>query len=380
MRSGLLIAAGFALLLAAAEGACRALSLGAPNDAERLVLWLADERPVFAGRGGVFATDPGLTSLNDPQETFADPPSSGTLRIVCLGDSATRGWPYHQRGSYPRWLQAMLDDLGVRAEVVNAGFHSFDSVRVAAVAREMARHRPSVMIFRSGFNDAGLFRWRDSRGTLRGRLTALHLELIRRSRLYNVARRGPWAPRAQVAIGGADPRPLSREETARLAALYGRELAAMAAAARGAGAAPFFLDLGDPSRCAANRRCGALQAQLAPYDPIRLGPALKDAPFVDDIHPDWDGYRRIALTVARRLCADPRLGLRCRWRRLKTTPAYVSQLRLDDPEFLAHVHVGLALMQMAEGRTDEARRELALAEKLAPNPDMVKQELSQFRR
>ena len=370
-----------ALLLAGGELAARRAGAG-PNNAESLLSWLLSARPVFVRDGAGYVTDPSLVALNDPAERFPAAAPKGALRIVCVGDSTTRGWPYHERGSYPAWLGAMLADLGPRAEVINAGFHSFDSARAALVARETARLRPSIMIFRAGFNDAGLFRLRQRPH----RLLRLHLLLLERSRLYAALRHGLSRPAARLSIGGADPRPLSDEQTRRLAAAYRRDLAAMASAAREAGAVPIFLDLGDPARCGPLRRCALLQAELRSFAAeagvtlVPLAGPLREARFVDDIHTDWDGYRRMAQAVARAVCARPEVAQAtpCRWDRLKPTSAYVAQLGLSDGEFLAHVHVGLAVMRLIDGRGDEARRELAEAERLAPNPRMVSEELAQF--
>lgn len=370
-----------ALLLAAAELAARKAGAG-PNNAESLLSWLLSERPVFVRTGAGYVTDPRLVALNDPAQKLAAVPPAGAPRIVCVGDSTTRGWPYHERGSYPAWLAAMLADLGPRAEVVNAGFHGFDSARLEAVAKETARLRPSIMIFRAGFNDAGLLRLREQPR----RLLRLHLFLLEHSGAYAALRHGLSRPAARLAIGGADPRPLSEEQEDRLAASYRRRLAAMAAAARGAGATPIFLDLGDPARCGPLRRCARLQAELRSFAAeagvslVPLAAPLRGAHFVDDIHVDWDGYRRIALAAARAVCAEPAVARAtpCRWDRLKPTQAYVAQLGLRDGEFLAHVHVGLAIMRLVDGRADEARRELAEAERVAPNARLVSEELAQF--
>ena len=386
----LLPLAGMIAALIAGEALGRLTGFGEPNKAEKLLSWLSSERPVFQRHNGVLATDPDLVALNNPRVEFSLRPSSGTVRIICLGDSTTRGWPYHGRGSYPAWLQAMLTDIAGPVEVVNAGFHSFDSWRVLRTAQETARYGPSIMIFRAGFNDASLYRLRRP-GAYGGALIAAHEFLTARSRFYNMLRRGSLRPQPLIGIQNVDLRPLSDDETRDMVAAYGQNVEAMIETARRAGATPVFLTLPfsarfTPSKISRWWHWDLLDAELRAVAGRRravvvpLGEVLDESVFVDADHLDAEGYRRVALAVSREPCNDGLLGSSpCRWKRLQPASRYESRLGLDDGEYLAHVHVGLALMHLSGGKDAAARADLLAAERAAPNPDMVYAELEQFR-
>jgi len=53
---------------------------------------------------------------------------SGKLRILCLGDSFTHGIGAPQDSSWPRALEVNLQQMGIEAEVINAGLQGSDPI------------------------------------------------------------------------------------------------------------------------------------------------------------------------------------------------------------------------------------------------------------
>jgi lysophospholipase L1-like esterase len=122
-----LLAAGTALGLLAAEGLVRAL-LPQPlrpawND---VVDGIRVPRPFLRGRHrhpGAFDV---TVSINRQRlrarREYAATPAAGTTRIAVLGDSMAFGWGAEDDDTYPAQLERLLDQRGLRAEVINAGF------------------------------------------------------------------------------------------------------------------------------------------------------------------------------------------------------------------------------------------------------------------
>lgn len=162
---------------------------------DQFLFWTLGTAPVFFVDKEVARTQEELVVLNNREVVFSVKPAAGTIRIICVGDSTTAGWPYHPRGSYPSWLGAILSDItGRNVEVINAGFHGFDSVRAAQVASEALAYEPRALIFRAGYNDRRFFHVRRL-SRIKTLMENLRRTLLHDSRLFGEIvrriRRGP---------------------------------------------------------------------------------------------------------------------------------------------------------------------------------------------
>jgi hypothetical protein len=145
-----------------------------------LYSWVLSERPLYReverdGRRWVVPAFPHLLSGN---EGFAAAKAPGTFRIICVGQSTTKGTPFEGRGGYPEWLSAYLKDMlpQIRTEVINAGVSSSDSTRDLAIVREALKYGPDLLVLYEGNNENGLFTLRNTFGRL-GRLEIALYEL-----------------------------------------------------------------------------------------------------------------------------------------------------------------------------------------------------------
>lgn len=194
---------------------------------------------------------------------------AGTLRIVAMGDSSTFGWGVESEETYPRRLEALLRARhpGRRIEVINLGVCGYSSFQGLILLRqEGLRYGPDVVTLSYGSNDyspvpepfdAVHARQQGWSGWVRG--------LLHRSRAYQVY--AAWltervhGPRAGAAAAPAADAVLNVGPDKSL-----RNLSAMAAGARRAGADPIFVencapgDMGLPMREAA-------QANGVPFVP-----------------------------------------------------------------------------------------------------------------
>lgn len=88
--------------------------------------------------------------------------SSGKLRILCVGDSSTKGTRSSdpERFGYPARLQALLEEREPeRFEVVNLGIPGVNSSQLAnRIDRMLDAHRPDLVIAMVGVNDSWNFR------------------------------------------------------------------------------------------------------------------------------------------------------------------------------------------------------------------------------
>ncbi len=80
---------------------------------------------------------------------------AGERRIFVLGDSAVYGDPYGHRGSFPFWLEEILNGAGSesRYRVINCGRQGFGSVRVANIFDEIIEYDPDVVVVYFGNNE-----------------------------------------------------------------------------------------------------------------------------------------------------------------------------------------------------------------------------------
>lgn len=384
-----LLAVGLAAVLLA-EGAARFFPASRPDNADLFLVWAAGRQPALREADGRLRSDDELARLSNPRVELDVRPAPGTERVLCVGDSTTAGWPYHPRGGYPRFLQAVLEDRlpGRKIEVIGAGFHGFDSERVSEVLEQALAARPRVVVIRAGYNDYQMFAARHPASSLAARAQELRLALIRRCGLYNLLRRAAGLKGEDSSLQAARLEPLGERAEGVLVADYEARVARMIDEARAVGAGVVVLGL------PASRR---FNPDL-PYLPLlpRLEDSLRRAArehgasfvpldglgeerFVDAVHPDLEGYRMTALAAARAIERGGWLAPPSAWKgAVRPLAEHARRLGLDDPEFQTHLRVGLALFFLQHGDRASAAREYALAKKAAPNPRMIAEELSQF--
>lgn len=377
-----------ALLAPAAARSAEAPRPGAGFDlAEMSLLWMMDDRPAFpCHEDGVCATDPELKVLDVQRTVFLKEPAAGTLRVACVGDSTTAGWPYHPRGGYPQWMAAALPDLlpGVKTEVLNLGVHAWDGPRLERVFDEALSFGPSVIVLRVGYNDPNHVLLRHPPGVLgRLRLSAF-VWLTRRSALFRRAMRGlSGRPSPDPKALFVHPADLDERALDELTAAHRARLERLVARARSAGVAvvllgaPFWDGFGRETwngrylprlASATEETARDLGVPFAPLSEVRGAER-----FVDSIHPDLEGYRLTALGALRALEAAGfgGKGARWRWGRLASPEVYRRRLGLDDPDYKAHLEVRLALFFLRHRYHDIAARHMESAVLGAPNPDLV---------
>ena len=85
----------------------------------------------------------------------ADSPTGADLRpvIVALGDSLTAGAGVDPTENYPSRLQSMLDQLGYRYRVVNAGVSGNTSAQGLNRLETVRQQRPRIVVLALGAND-----------------------------------------------------------------------------------------------------------------------------------------------------------------------------------------------------------------------------------
>ena len=155
------------------------------------MLWLVSpERffvPVPDSDGARVMTNPQLTSLDNGQEKFSREKAKGVFRIFCVGGSTTRGWPFHDRFSYPALLSLQLQDVlpGRRIEVINAGFMASSSSNDLSLVRELMSYDPDLLLVYEGRNEPDALPFHVG---WRARLLPIHGWLLRRSPLYRAVR------------------------------------------------------------------------------------------------------------------------------------------------------------------------------------------------
>ncbi len=86
---------------------------------------------------------------------FAEQKPEGSLRIFCVGGSASASWPHPVTETYSAYLeQALQKAYAPRpVQVINVSAHGFASYRVKAVFEEIAPLDPDAVIIYSGNNE-----------------------------------------------------------------------------------------------------------------------------------------------------------------------------------------------------------------------------------
>lgn len=147
------------LFFATLEGSLAVLGVRPLGVADDPYVEFADNRPVYVqrtklGEEPVITTSPRKLAFFNPQQ-FSAEKERGVFRIFCLGGSTTYGRPYDDRTSYCAWLRELLPAVAPERkwEVINAGGISHASYRLAALAGELARYEPDLLIVYTGHNE-----------------------------------------------------------------------------------------------------------------------------------------------------------------------------------------------------------------------------------
>lgn len=385
--------AAFALLLPlpflGVELAARLHPASRPTSGEESLLRLLGRDPVLSCDGGVCQIEPRLRPIGGPGASFPRTPPPGSLRVVCIGGSTTLGWPYQPRGGYPEWLGAILADAlpGRRVEVINLGFQMWDGPRLEHVFEEALTLRPTVIAVRDGYNSfASMPLRRPAGGPLRRGAQRAWLRLFASSAAFRLARRA-FGPAERVGMEPFGSEPLSAEKAAWLVDDHRLRLRRFAARAKSAGAALFVLGLPYSSAKGPKPHLDRLheasesesRALGLPFIPLS---ELGDDSFVDASHCDAEGYRLIALAVARALSDSgfPSPDARWRWRRVAPPASHRARLGLDDPAFGAIVRLRLASSKLILGDASGAARDVRRALRAAPSADLVPELIRSERR
>lgn len=358
--------------------------------AERQLMWLAGTRPALSCDGDFCRTDPDLVSLGNPDLRVARRPPPDVFRIIGIGESTTAGWPYQPRGGYPAWLQALLDEAlpGTRSEVVNLGVCGWDSERLEPVFEQALSLAPRVVVVHFGYNAYRASRLRRPPGGPLARANRrVWLELFASSalfrRLYRIFHAVDLSTLFQY------PERLGDDEVDRLVSEHRKRIAYMAGRARARGVELLVLGYPHAARkrtewshyfayldrlhAATKTECRVLGV---PFEP--LAELAGSEHYIGPIHSDLEGYRLTAIAVARALQAvgQPGAGARWLWDRVEPARRLRSRLRLDEPEFRAHVELRTATGLLAMDERASAAEHMAAAVLAAPNPDLIPEEIA----
>lgn len=86
---------------------------------------------------------------------FAAKKEPGTLRVICVGASASAGWPHAGEEIYSAYLQQALQRAYPqrRVEVLNLSAHAYAAYRVRMVFQEALQFEPDLFVIWSGNNE-----------------------------------------------------------------------------------------------------------------------------------------------------------------------------------------------------------------------------------
>ena len=79
----------------------------------------------------------------------------GTLRVFCVGGSASAGWPHEGGQTWSKYLEDGLRGAfpGRAVEVLNVSAHAYASYRVRPIFEDVVRFQPDLMVLWSGNNE-----------------------------------------------------------------------------------------------------------------------------------------------------------------------------------------------------------------------------------
>jgi tetratricopeptide (TPR) repeat protein len=114
--------------------------------------------------------DPGKSAVPMlAPESFAKVKSRSTLRVLCLGESTTGGFPFDCQVPFPRQLRQILADAYPErdVEVLNAGISAISSYVIVDLLPELLRCEPDIVVIYAGHNEFNGF-FGSSSGLLEG--------------------------------------------------------------------------------------------------------------------------------------------------------------------------------------------------------------------
>ena len=80
--------------------------------------------------------------------------NSGVIRILAIGDSFTIGWGCEEESTIPRLIENRLNDSGIEAEVINAGYgHYSTALQYVRLRDEYLDLKPDIVLLFFDFSD-----------------------------------------------------------------------------------------------------------------------------------------------------------------------------------------------------------------------------------
>lgn len=109
---------------------------------------------------------------------------NGVFRIVVLGESTARGWPYGTEAAFPAWVAAALDDPAgpPRVEVINLGMDSLDSDDFVEMMGALAAKPVDLFLIYSGHNEYSGHYLLDAPTPFRRKMEALRDAMVHHSK------------------------------------------------------------------------------------------------------------------------------------------------------------------------------------------------------
>ena len=330
--------------------------------------------PDYKGPGVMMESNLELSELDNGLTVFLKRKEPGTFRIFCVGGSTTRGWPFHERLSYPFLLNLELKDLfpHKKIEVINAGTSATDSWSDVHLVRQIMNYDPNLILIYEGRNEV----WNIPLHVgWRSWLLPLHVWLLRNFYLYRhlcyCSAVIPDFDHAQTIRDWVSQSSQGQWPALAIAGLK-KNLVKMTRESQKHHCAVIFLtQVIDPGEMDMTDINNAIRrvAYSENIPLIDLEKAFQQADPMGrkhfmlipgtPIHPNIPGYLFIAQFVARRLA---QIGIiapwkEWRWNQLKSNCDYLRELSVT-PKFMSRIYLRLAMQVRKMGLPDVKRKYL----------------------